>query len=273
MKKNILIIAALLIGLTAFSQEMKKPGSKNDTTKIKFGKSIIMIYDYDKDNDDYDHDFGKCDSMKMKKKEGRFFMDFGVNGYMTKDYDISLPDEQEMMEVNYARSFNFGFTFMHHGAHIVKDRLYVTSGLGANWNNYFFKNNVNVSTSNDSTMFSHDSVIDYDKYKLSAVYLQVPIIIGARIGNVDNPFGIQAGVIGSYKVGSWVKQKYSVDDARYKGRIRDDYNINPFQLDAIARLSVGGMGIYARYSLTTLFENNKAPELYPFSVGITLGNF
>jgi hypothetical protein len=35
----------------------------------------------------------------------------------------------------------------------------------------------------------------------------------------------------------------------------------------------GKVTLYAQYGLNELFQHNKGPEMYPFSVGVRLANF
>ena len=46
-----------------------------------------------------------------------------------------------------------------------------------------------------------------------------------------------------------------------------------FRVSLTARAGVGWFNVFATYSLTPLFESGSGPELYPFSVGVTLVGF
>ena len=271
MKKTLLFISFLLLTSLGFSQN--KNEFKRDTTKIRMGKSTIVIYNDSLGNEEYTHDFGKCDP-DSKKDWGTVQMDIGMNGYTTPAYNLSLPPGQDLMEIDYSRSRSCGLTAVSlRGLNLIKNRLYLNSGLGITWNSYSFKNNITISPSNDSTVFMADTILEYNKYKLRATYLEVPVVLGFRIGKLENPFGIQVGVIGGLKINSVIKQTYTLNGVDYKGKIKDDFNLNPFRLDAVVRLTYGNLGFFARYSFTTLFENDKAPDLYPFSLGISIGEF
>jgi len=277
MKSITILIGLLFCTAGVFAQKDSLKEKERDTTKIKIGNSTVIILNND-DSDDYDFDFSSKDSSKTCKDDNDdngmgLAFDFGMAGYMTPANSIALPANQNLMELNSARSNTFGFTFMFKEARLAKERLYVRSGLGINWTNYHFKNNINISTSNDSTAFTTDSIRSFDKYKLRATYLQVPLLIGMRLGDLDHPFGLQFGVVGSYKIGSAIKQKYTLGESKLKDKVKDDYNLSPFKFEALARVSIDNFGFYAKYSLTELFESGRAPELYPFSIGITIGGF
>ena len=277
MKSITLLFGLIFCTAGAFAQKDSLKEKEPDTTKIKIGNSTIIILNND-DSDDYDFDFSSKDSSKTCKdgsddNDTGLAFDFGMAGYMTPGNSIALPANQNLMELNSARSNSVGLTFMFKEARLAKKRLYVRSGLGINWTNYHFKNNINISTSNDSTAFTTDSIRSFDKYKLRATYLQVPLLIGMRLGDLDHPFGLQFGVVGSYNIGSAIKQKYTLGESKLKDKVKDDYNLNPFKFEALARVSIDNFGFYAKYSLTELFESGRAPELYPFSIGVTIGGF
>ena len=44
-------------------------------------------------------------------------------------------------------------------------------------------------------------------------------------------------------------------------------------MDATARIGWGWVNVFATYSLTTLFKTDRGPELYPFSVGLTISDW
>lgn len=269
--KNLTLLAALLICFS--SQAQDAPEVNDDTTRLKTGnKTILIISNEEGDDFDWEDEAPECDSCSYIEMLPS--LDFGMNGYATPSNSLTLPVSQNLMELDYSKSRSISLNFMLKGADVFKKRLYVSPGIGLNWNSYTFKNNVLISTGSDTTNFSIDTVRTYDKHKLKTAYLQIPLIVGIRMGNVEGtPFGLQFGAIGAFKIGSRVKQKYTINETNYKDKIKDDYNINPFRIDAIARMSIGDVGLYARYSLTSLFEVNKAPELYPFSVGLTIGGF
>lgn len=272
MKRIILLIPVIFLSLFSIAQDQENDGS--DTTRIKLGKSTLIFVNGVDDSKKYDFDMSECDSLEDDESlDATMFFDIGLNGYMAPNQSFNLPTGQSLMELDYAKSRSFSFTLALENADIIKNRLYISPGIGLTWNNYHFKNNINISTSNDSTVFISDSIIDYDKFKLRATYLQIPIVVGVRLGNLKNPIGIQAGVVGGLRVGSMIKQKYTFDNADYKNKVKDNFNLSPFKVDLIARLTFGDTGIFASYSMTSLFENNKAPELYPFSAGITIGGF
>ena len=271
--------------------------AQQDTTQYKFGKKRIIIINAQGDTtadewDDWDDFDVDEDSEGNDYVEGIGQLQIGANGFMTPENSLGLPAEMSLMELDYSKSRSIAFNTMWYISPMDESRLYISPGFGIEYNNYRFKNNVFISPQNDTVLFSLDTVNTYDKYKLRTTYLQVPLIVGVRLGkkrqktvdvtegNVNvqvkgnsKPLQLQVGVIGGYNIGALLKTKQEVDGTRYKNKIKDDFNFNPFRLTATARIGVGDFGFFANYGLTSLFQKDKSPELIPFSVGVQFGGF
>ena len=69
----------------------------------------------------------------------------------------------------------------------------------------------------------------------------------------------------SYKV------KYKMDDnTKIKKVEGKDYNINPFSLSYLVEMGWDNLGVYAKYTPTPLFKNDKGPVIQLFSAGLSL---
>jgi len=86
----------------------------------------------------------------------------------------------------------------------------------------------------------------------------------------DKSFHLSVGAIVNYRIGSRVKQKYVQQDRNQKDINRGHYHLNPFLLDASARIGVGDFTVFANYGLNSLFESGKGPDYTPFSAGLSL---
>jgi len=274
--KKLSFMSCILIGLTVstFAQEKGQNPKRisEDTTKFKYGNITIIIDRKDTSSID-EFDFNKeKENEKEKSFELMGLMNIGMNGWLTGNNQTAFPSQYYNMSLNYSKSRLFGFDFMLRGLDLFKKHVYFSPGIGVSWNNYHFNENIQISTGADTTMFMSDTT-NFTKYKFRTTYLSVPMVVGFRIGNVEKKhFDIQAGIIGSFNAGSIVKQKYTTNGTNNKDKIKDDFNVNPFKLEAIARLTFGSFGIYGKYSLTEQFHPNKTQVVYPFSVGVTFGN-
>ena len=218
MKKTILFICALTsITLLRAQNEMK-----DDTTKIKIGNVSIIV-----ENDSTESTQSELDSLDKDDEGSTISFDIGMNGYLSASNTISLPGSMQMMELDYGKSRNFAMNFMHKGLEFGKKHFYIKPGIGFSWNNYFFKNNITISTGSDTTSFTGDSITLYKKYKFRTSYIQLPIVAGIRLGDVNNkPFGIQAGIIGGYNLNNVIKQKVLNGETSHKNKIKNEHKNN-----------------------------------------------
>jgi hypothetical protein len=237
-----------------------------DSVHVKIGNNEIVV-----DND------GDV-KLKRDKKKNRFDghwsgLDLGINGYMTKDYDFNYPGDYSLLDLKYQKSINVNLNFFEQDVNLIRNHVGLVTGLGISWNNYRFDNDVRLIKGEDTLGLRRDKVegITYEKSKLVNTYLTLPLMLEAQTNKHAkiNSFHIAAGVIGGWRIGTHSKYVYD-DGGRQKDKDRSDFYMNPFKLDAIAKIGWGVINLYATYSLTPMFIKDKGPELYPFSVGVCL---
>ena len=236
----------------------------DDTVKVSLGQRDYVITD---------------DGVKIEKhnKEPKFNghwagFELGVNGLLNKDMKIDYPAGYDFMDLNYAKSIAVSINFFEQNINLISQRLGLITGMGITWNNYRF--------SNKNTVLTHDGEFNggfdnqnrnYEKSKLLVTYLRVPLMLEYQSNSKmkSNSFHISGGVVGAVKIGSHSKIVYDGN----KSKDRSDFYINPFKVDAIAKIGWGVINLYGTYSLTEMFRNNKGPVAYPFEIGITLASF
>ncbi len=102
----------------------------------------------------------------------------------------------------------------------------------------------------------------------------MPVIFEMQFPQASrHDFYIGIGVEGGFRLASHTKIKYKEDGDWKKSKDRDNFNLNNWKLDAQLRMGYGGINLFFNYGLVDLFKDNKAPELTPFTVGITLVSF
>lgn len=60
------------------------------------------------------------------------------------------------------------------------------------------------------------------------------------------------------------------DNTKIKKVEGKDYNVNPFSLSYLVEMGWDDLGVFAKYTPTTLFKKNKGPEVQTFTVGLSL---
>ena len=60
------------------------------------------------------------------------------------------------------------------------------------------------------------------------------------------------------------------DNTKIKKVEGNDYNVNPFSLSYLVEMGWDDLGVFAKYTPTTLFKKDKGPEVKTFTVGLSL---
>ena len=215
-------------------------------------------------------------SYKHKKKKFRPHfagLEVGLNNYVTSDLSLSLPPEDAYMDLNTGKSWNWNLNIIDYGFGLGTNYVGLATGLGFEFINYNF-NGQNSIRKDGGTGAIIEYVPDYagniTKSKLNATYIYAPLLLEFQIPAGKKRIHISGGVIGGIKLWSNTKMKYTVAGEKSKEKAKGDYNLSPLRWGFTARAGYRALNIYANYYMTPLFKENLGPELYPFSVGLSL---
>lgn len=260
------IIALCLISVLGWSQEEEK----SDTTRVSLGggTEFMVIQKNDEvdvnvdDNSDNNH---KCDH-DFTYWTG---LDMGFTTLMMTD---EVKDDYEWLDINESKSIAVNLNIIETKIPIIKHHLGINTGLGFTWQDFVFSDTLSlVNIEGDSISGVSSLPLKYEKNKLKTGYVKVPLLLEINTSKKkEKNFHIAAGVIGGWNYRSVLKQQYKVDGDKIKSKIKGDYNVNPWSLEATTRVGYGNLTLFASASLTSLFEDGKGPEAYPFTVGITV---
>lgn len=286
MKNTILATVVLLMGFA-----VQISAQEQDTVRIKIGKKkIIIIEDSEKNTDDmdvqidsldgdYDIDF---DSLKENDEGSNDFeghwhgFEFGFNGIVNADK--KMPATEAPYAINMARSWTFGLNLLQKDIPLIKDNFGLIGGLGMQWRNYHFENNVRLEKGDGELIWNTNNIPDYTKNRLQATYLTgvVAMEFQAPVGKGDNEFFILAGAYGNYRMGSNLKLRWNEGGNKEKNKIRDDFYLTDLEYGLTGRIGIGKLNFFANYSLTPLFKENKlkpAEDFYPVTIGLMIIGF
>jgi hypothetical protein len=222
-------------------------------------------------------------------------IELGISGYLTPDFDMKFNPAYPYMNMNTARSLTVNLNPFELNLNLYKNKIGFTTGLGFQITNYYFTDNY-VMLKDSATLVAfkvQDTLgnpVEMHVNKMVTSYINVPLFFEYQ----TNPclrmssFHVTVGVIAGVRIGSYTKQVYNdkdgsyvlVDDKggkvatydvdRYTSRDRGAYHLSPFKLDAAFRIGWSYLNLFGTYSLTQMFQKNQGPELYPFTVGISL---
>ncbi|MFH2140943.1 MAG: outer membrane beta-barrel protein [Bacteroidota bacterium] len=265
----LLIIAGFILATSAIAQEEKE--TKNDTTKIKLGNTTVLFIG----PDSKDVELVAENEDDKEKFDGHWAgIDIGLNTYLNDNYTSVLNYDDRYLELNTGKSWGVGVNLLEKSIAFCSNKFGLVTGLGFTFNNYRFNQNV-VLMPDSAKLYAVDGLVDFEKNKLVVTYLTVPLIFEYQIstGKKDRRIHISAGGIGGLKIGSHTKYVYKSGDQRHKDKINEDFHLSPFTYGATLRIGYRGLNLFANYNISTLFENNEGPELYPLTIGLSVVNF
>jgi len=289
------------------AQDDSEQGGQNHHSNYKFKMSGMQIEEVGEDTvvvyikRGHDNNWGSnWSTFPWGCKKGRYNghwagIDFGWNGYVNSNFNMDFPASEAYMELNAARSLMVNLNPFELNLNLVNNKFGLTSGLGFQLSNYYFSSNYTLNTDNgvigaEQLYNGSGYLVPMDVNKLYVSYLTLPIFFEFQTNakHKVNSFHISAGVIGGVKLCSYQKQKLTTwDQTLYFGspyggststihpdtqkvKYKNSFYINPFKVDASVRVGWSFINLFATYSITSLFQENKGPEVYPYTVGITL---
>ena len=173
----------------------------------------------------------------------------------------------------------------------VGGKFYLEWGMGVSWYNFKFQD-AKTMVSKDATGvdFSDDPrTLDFVKSKLTVSYINaslVPMIDfggggrkttifdGSRVdfssrGTHSSSFRFGIGPYAGYRIGSYTKQTYRVNNDIKREHNSDNFYLNNIRYGVRVQLGFSDVDLFFNYDLNSLFADNKAPKLNAFSFGVT----
>jgi hypothetical protein len=255
-------------GASNISMRGENGSNPSDTTSIHLGKYDVHLTENDDDERSKREKHADNDDFEFWKGA-----DVGVNGFLTADNKVDLPQGFDFLELNYAKSYFFSWNIFQKNIHIYKNYVNLGTGLGLSWYHYNFRNPYTLTPNVPYQTATYDSTVKYTRNRLGLTYLNVPLFLEFNTNNHDakNSFHVAGGMEFGYNVfDNVLKQRYELDGHKIKTKQKDDFNVNPFRYDVIARVGYGSFTIFGKYSLSTLFEKGKGPVVYPFTAGFNI---
>jgi len=269
--KNIFLFTGLaVVSFNLFAQQEETESTNEDTTRIRLKHMEILIVE--NSGSSATSDTVTLEPVELRRNIAHWAgVDFGFNVIVNGAGGQSFPGEPYLKN-DIARSQIWNLNILEHKFKIVKEYVGLTTGLGFHFNQISFDNNYILGKNGDSTFALMDTVLSYEKNKLRATYLTVPLLLEFNTNKNNNRgFYFAAGVVGGLRIGSRYKTVHKDNGERVKSVQRGDYNLSPFKLDLTARLGYGSFGAFATYNLIPVFEDSAtANKAHSLTAGITL---
>ena len=241
-------------------------GSKGvSITEDEDGNADIKVFEMEKEPCHSSH------RIKRKFDPNWAGLEIGLNNYLTPDYSMVLPSEEEFMDLNTGRSWNWNLNVADFGIGFGTDKIGLVTGLGFEFINYYFdgSNSIMKDTVTGAIVSYEPEYADnITKSKMNIAYITAPLLLEWQIPAGNGRLHFSAGVIGGLKMWSNTKIKYKDDGTKRKEKNKNDYNLSPLRWGVTARVGYKEVAIFANYYMTSLFKPDRGPELYPFSIGL-----
>ncbi|NDV59386.1 outer membrane beta-barrel protein [Bacteroides sp. 519] len=182
---------------------------------------------------------------------GDGFMGFGSND------DVDLVA---------SKSWEWGINLFD-GALRMSKHFGVTAGLGFGYTSFRVDGNQAFVENENGITYIADAPEDaiYKKSRLRYYHLRLPVSL-----EFQQKFGwrgpLFVSVGAELETRFWTKSLAKVDGK--KRTLDKDLNVRPLGVNLLVQAGYSNWGFYCRYSMNSLFEKNKGPEMYPYSLGI-----
>jgi hypothetical protein len=198
----------------------------------------------------------------------------GLNSYLNAAHQEEIPEEFSFMELNREKSVEVAIYPVQQDIRLIGSHFGLVTALGLQFNNYRF----NLATPADLNPVGLEwfpkmpDDANISKSKLTTLFLTAPAMLEVQIparGKKHGNLYLAAGVEGGLRLRSHTKVVYASQGDKYKRKSKDDFDMNGLRYSYIARIGYGNIGIFGSYTPVALFKNDKGPELYPYTVGIS----
>ena len=287
--KRIITLCIILGTITSgFAQTdttgKKNPGGEGDT--IRIGGMIIIRKPGSKDREVIrDREY------KMKSRHGKkssnistnwWIVDLGFSNYTDNTSYSSTAAQQyapgsnsTWFELKDAKSRNVNIWFFMQKLNMAKHVLNFKYGLGLELNNYYYKQPIRYQANPPATVNPPRVILDstvgrsYDKNKLAADYLTVPIMLNFNFTpSRHDGFGLSFGISAGYLYNDRNKTITSDED---KKKAKDDFELERWKLSYVAELSLGPVRFYGSYAFKSMYE--RGLDITPYNFGFRFSNW
>ncbi len=196
---------------------------------------------------------------------------------MNEDYSAYAAEDDDFLNVELHRStlLDINLIQISQGFQSSRNTIGFVTGIGMQIQTFYLNQNTSIEMGNrrvEPLSLFFDS---NQKSKLSSAYLTIPLLVEFQIPirKYANRFYISTGILAQKRLITNTKIKYRKNNKKEKLKTPDDFFMYDMRYSAMIRLGYRWVNLFATYDLRPLFKDNKGPELYPFSVGLTLLSF
>ncbi|MEM7549905.1 MAG: outer membrane beta-barrel protein [Bacteroidota bacterium] len=213
------------------------------------------------------------ENSQSDEEENRYEKSYEVPGNVIVDFGFNfLNNSSGDFETGFWGSKSLSLTYMY--AFEWEDSHFsINPGIGITFEKFDFREDFTLSIDRNEeseavrlvefdARFDNFDFSSIEKSKLAAHYIDIPLEFRyyKNKHNKDRGLRLSVGVLASIFLTGHTKIVYENDQERFKNRVRNDFNLNPFQLGIIGRVGIGGFNVFVKNRFTQLFESDQGPE-------------
>lgn len=256
--------------------KMEVKNYSDTITKITIGHRRFEVID--------DHNRSRIRMVRIprEKFKGHWAgVDLGFNGFMNSDFETSPPPgpENEFMNLNQGKSVTLGLNLLQYSIGLQRNKNNIGLVTGAGWTFYNYRTDSKyIISKNPDTGITEGirTTKSVKKNKITASFINIPLLLEWQLPygqNHNDRFFLAAGGYCGFKLGSHTKVVYDDGNGHDKDKDRGNINMRPFQYGVMIRMGYKFIKLFGTYNFSTFYTDNKGPELYPYTIGLTLVNF
>jgi hypothetical protein len=192
-------------------------------------------------------------------------MYFGFTKFLDKEW----KDYKGDIELDWANSFTLQFNMKELGiAASGTGNSLLYTGFGLDYHRLYFDRDITLRKQADGSIapvsLASIGVVDPRRSVFKALYLTVPLLF--EVQYAKHKGFLSAGLVGGVRLHSKTKIVHD-DGGKRKLKRSGSYGMYPFKVEATVRVGYGPISIWASKSLMPMFNPNKSPRVYPFTIG------
>jgi hypothetical protein len=245
--------------------------AKSDTVKVKrkririgFGEDVAQVNINQRDTGYYEA--SKAPGFSFGLTFTRF--DIGLTT-LADNGSFKLSPANQFLNYRSWRSSSIGFDVLQLGYRFNSAfRMYVAGGF--DWTNLRLRESVTILRGQPELTYRQDN-IKYEKNRLSATYIRVPIAFDFRTH--DDADGRRMHFVAGADLGVLLSSSLK-QESKENGDVKlvGNYNFTKFRYGAFARVGYGAIGVFAKYYFNDMFDNSPAQNgLRQFNFGMSVG--
>ena len=191
--------------------------------------------------------------------------------YMTNDITslgigmVNAINAPENLNIDMGASYEFSIDNLLRCCYNLIPTTSVSLGFGLNWKNYRMTGHTRfIQEGNNLCLDKYPEGADIKFSRLKIFSITVPLMIHQAIGR---KVALSVGAVANINTYGSLKTRYILNDEKIHEKSKD-INQNSATIDFMAKIHLGEIGFYAKYSPSNVLNPDFGPEFNSISAGI-----